>query len=83
MILNLSCFEIPTILSTRNCRLVIPTVCGAATCFSFCTVGSTGLWAPNQNQVANGYRLEDHEEMGTLLIRTQGDRASRLLAVWA
>lgn len=36
---------------------------------------------PNQNQVANGYRLEDHEEMGTLLIRTQGDRASRLLAV--
>lgn len=36
---------------------------------------------PNQNQVANGYRLEDHEEMGTLLIRAQGDRASRLLAV--
>lgn len=36
---------------------------------------------PNQNQVANGYKLEDHEEIGALLIRTLGGRASRLLAV--
>lgn len=36
---------------------------------------------PNQNQVANGYKLEDHEEIGALLIRTLGDRASRLLAM--
>lgn len=35
---------------------------------------------PNQNQVVNGYKLEDHEEICALLIRTNGDTASRLLA---
>lgn len=35
---------------------------------------------PNQNQVVNGYKLEDHEEIRASLIRTNGDRASRPLA---
>lgn len=49
-------------------------------CFSFgSTVGSIGLWVPNQNQVVNGYKLEDQEEIPALLIRTNGDGASRPL----
>lgn len=45
--MNFSCFEIPTTLSPRNCKIVILIVCVASTWFSFgSTVGGIGLWAP-------------------------------------
>lgn len=42
-------------------------------------MGSIGLWAPNRNQVVNGYKWGDHEEICASLIRANGDRASRPL----
>lgn len=81
MILNLSCFEILTILSTRNCRIVIPTVWCCH--YSASTVEST-LVSGHPNQTRWLMVTETGGPwggMGTLLIRAQGDRASRLLAV--
>lgn len=34
---------------------------------------------PNESQVVNGYKVGDHEEIRALLIRTNGDGASRPL----